>query len=137
MSLAFLIAVSALLVFYGNKSFMHPDYHRMRLRLLNKRRLRIEARLRRGQYPYTPHKEHTVCNRCARQLASARAPTHAPIPTPGPTLEDVRNALGGREVPDVTVASTGCELTDQIFAAARKKGIMPVDVIGPAPNYDD
>ncbi len=34
-------------------------------------------------------------------------------------------------------ASTGCELTDQIFAAAREKGIMPVDVIGPAPNYDD
>lgn len=33
-------------------------------------------------------------------------------------------------------ASTGCVLTDQIFEAAREKGINPIDVIGPAPDYD-
>jgi len=99
-----------------------PSIDYMRLRQLYRRRLKIEARLKRGQYPYTPRKEQTVCNRCARRL------------DPAPTLETVRSALGDGEVP---TASTGCELTDQIFEAARKKGIVPVDVIGPAPNYDD
>ncbi|GAF71885.1 unnamed protein product [marine sediment metagenome] len=46
-----------------------------------------------------------------------------------------RNA--DRTAEQAAVASTGCELTDQIFAAARAKGIMPVDVIGPAPVYED
>jgi len=33
---------------------------------------------------------------------------------------------------NAVIASTGCVLTDQIFEAARKKGIMPVDFLGPA-----
>ena len=53
--------------------------------------------------------------------------------------DKMREAWGDSAPTDrpVGVASTGCELTDQIFAAARAKGIMPVDVIGPAPVYEN
>lgn len=122
MSLGFLLAVAVGFMLYTKTFTARPSANYTRLRQLYRRRLKAEARLRRGQSPYTRHKEHTVCNRCARRL------------DPAPTLETVRDALGDGEVP---TASTGCELTDQIFEAARKKGIVPVDVIGPAPNYDD
>jgi hypothetical protein len=42
-----------------------------------------------------------------------------------------------KEENKIIIVSTGCELTDQIFEAAWKAGINPIDIVGPAPNYDD
>lgn len=117
MTYGFLLAVSVILVFCGRPIDAAIIRNFRRLKRLHLRRLKAERRSspQWAGYRYLSHKDPVVCNRCARQLP------------PAPTSEK-------REVP---FASTGCVLTDQIFEAARAKGIMPVDFLGPAPRYDD
>lgn len=76
--------------------------------------------------------EH-VCQRCE---AHAKDIDHHPF-WEGHVSLRAKMALYAPEKDQVAYASTGCVLTDQIFAAARAKGIMPVDVIGPAPEYEN
>ncbi len=113
-----MLAVSVFFVFFGKPIDAAIIRNFRRFKKLQLRRLKAERKLGQEQWPsyrYLPHNEPTICSRCARRLL------------PAPTSEK-------REAP---VASTGCALTDQIFEAAWAKGIVPVDVIGPAPNYDD
>lgn len=56
------------------------------------------------------------------------------LPTEKPTLKELHslgygglNAWQESDVPGVLMASTGCELTDQIFAAANEADIVPED----------
>lgn len=117
MSYGFLLAMAAILTFCGKPIDTAIIRH---LRRLNKylRRLKAKRKLRQGQWPSyrrLSHKSPAVCGHCARQLPPAHTPEKMEVP----------------------LASTGCVLTDQIFEAARAKGIMPVDFLGPAPSYDD
>ena len=134
MSLA-LLAVAFVCGYYYSMTISHPKYKAMRARYreqLRERRKRIAPAPKRAQAA-------PVCARCHDDIRPARVttPDESSFEIPKITLREFQTMMEeSRNGEFVQVAGTGCELTDQIFAAAWKKGIRPSDVIGPEPGFE-